>query len=451
MATAAAMTAAMMFTAAAQTPSLPHGEMTRLGNLLRVTFSVSTPDGLESNHHLTVTPVVTTGTDSIVLKPIVLAGRASYYTMARRGDTGITKATRGGSLRYQDEAAWQQWMERAALLLRVSEEGCCGKPSRSWTEVIAPADIKAAMPDVSLAYITPDPPVNAAELTEKTRSIDGSAYIDYRVNRTEIDPMFSNNLRELARIDSTIAPLKADPDITISSLHIRGYASPEGSYANNERLAKGRTASVVEYVGTLYDFAPGTIGSSYDPEDWGGLIKRLSDLNIANRDAILAVARDSSLQPDARDARMKSLYPEQYDYILRTIYPRLRHTDYTINYTITSYTDPAVIVEVGRHSPDKLSWKEICYASQSLEPGSRPYADLWTAAVRLDPTSAMAVSNAATAWMDCKEFDRAAAILDAARCDSAVTDRLRRTLIALQTPAEPTMTREIPVITVNRK
>lgn len=104
------MTAAMMFTAAAQTPSLPHGEMTRLGNLLRVTFSVSTPDGLESNRHLTVTPVVTTGTDSIVLKPIVLAGRASYYTMARRGDTGITKATRGGSLRYQDEAAWQQWM-----------------------------------------------------------------------------------------------------------------------------------------------------------------------------------------------------------------------------------------------------------------------------------------------------------------------------------------------------
>jgi hypothetical protein len=37
-----------------------------------------------------------------------------------------------------------------------------------------------------------------------------------------------------------IDELKADADIQVKSLDIIGYASPEGSLANNKRLSEGR-------------------------------------------------------------------------------------------------------------------------------------------------------------------------------------------------------------------
>ena len=56
--------------------------------------------------------------------------------------------------------------------------------------------------------------------------------------------------------------------MTITSLSIKGYASPEGPYANNERLAKGRTEALVDYVRNLYSFPAGLATTSWEAEDW---------------------------------------------------------------------------------------------------------------------------------------------------------------------------------------
>ena len=225
--------------------------------------------------------------------------------------------------------------------------------------------------------------------------------------------------------------MKLDRDITIDSLAIRGFASPEGSWAANARLAKGRTEALVDYVTRLHSFPRGVIHSSYDPEDWAGLRRAVAESNLDDKGAMLAVIDNAALAPDARDQRLRREFPEQYNFLLQSVFPRLRRSDYTIHYRIRNYTDPAEIIAVARANPSKLSLEEIYFASRSFEPGTPEYQALWDAALRLDPSSVPAAVNAANAAMASGDLRRASSILSRAQ-DSPEVVYARGNLAALE-------------------
>lgn len=62
----------------------------------------------------------------------------------------------------------------------------------------------------------------------KMREMKGSAYIDFPVNRTEIHENYRSNYTELQKIRNTIDVVRNDADTRITSVFIKGYASPEG-------------------------------------------------------------------------------------------------------------------------------------------------------------------------------------------------------------------------------
>ena len=83
---------------------------------------------------------------------------------------------------------------------------------------------------------------------------------------------------------------------TIKNVDIKGYASPEGSWALNERLAKGRTESLKKYVQELYKFAPDMITTSYEPEDWNGLRRYVEDSKLESKKAILDIIDSKQIE-----------------------------------------------------------------------------------------------------------------------------------------------------------
>ncbi|MDE6651887.1 MAG: hypothetical protein K2K08_05720, partial [Paramuribaculum sp.] len=228
-----------------------------------------------------------------------------------------------------------------------------------------------------------------------------------------IYPDYRRNTVELAKIQATIDSVHNDKDITINALSIKGFASPEGPWDNNVRLAKGRTAALKAYVEQLYKFPHDFITTSYDPEDWGGLRAYVEKSNITNREAILSLI-DSNLEPDAKNAKLENTYPEQYKFLLANVYPALRHSDYRIEYTIRSYSDPAEILALAKTKPQNLSLQEFFLAAKTLEPGSQDYNDLFETAVRMYPTSEIANLNAANVAMDRGDLVGAERYLDRA-------------------------------------
>ena len=82
----------------------------------------------------------------------------------------------------------------------------------------------------------------------KSRDIQAECFLDFEVNKINIRPEYMNNPKELAKIRAMIDELKSDPSIKVNKLDIVGYASPEGSLANNKRLSEGRAMALRDYL-----------------------------------------------------------------------------------------------------------------------------------------------------------------------------------------------------------
>ena len=158
------------------------------------------------------------------------------------------------------------------------------------------------------------------------------------MDRTELHPDYRNNPRELDKIVSTINLVKNDKNVSITGVEIHGYASPEAPYDYNARLAEARAKTLTDHVRRLVDLDRDVFKVTSTPEDWEGLRQALREGNLENRDAILAIAEDESLEPDAREWRIKKNYPKQYRFMLDNYYPALRHSDYVVSYTVRPFS-----------------------------------------------------------------------------------------------------------------
>ena len=267
-----------------------------------------------------------------------------------------------------------------------------------------------------MAYIAPQAEV-------KNRSKKGSAFLDFPVNRTEIHPDYRQNSRELSTIRETVESVRDDKYATITGIGIKGYASPEGSYANNERLAKGRSEALLAYVKERCDLSGVSTDVQYEPEDWEGLEARVERSSLPDKEALLSVIRDASItDPDRREAKLKTIAGgEPYRYLLKEIYPALRHSDYTVSYTIR----PISVEEAKQliySDPKQLSLDEMFCVAQTYETGSPEFKEVFEIAVRMYPDDPVSNLNAANSAL--LNGDTAAARRYLAKADESPEKRL---------------------------
>lgn len=357
---------------------------------------------VKSNQVLVVRPYLVNGVDSLYLKTIAVYGR-NRFIQHERGNDKVTPAPDivfrtsnvPATYRYHEMVENQPWMDGATLSVASRLYGCASCPDGEPFLAENLTLWRAPKLNTSDAYEY----VAAQAEAVKVRVISGRANVEFPVNKTVLLPDFRGNAAELAKITASIDSVRNDKDVTIESISITGFASPEGSYANNKRLAEGRTASLCNYVETLYAFPKGLIKLASVPEDWDGLREWVEQSNIANRDAILAIIGDKALAPDARDQKIKRSFPNEYAFLLANVYPTLRHSDYRIQYTVRSYSNPQEILEIMKTRPGNLSLNELYLAAATLEPGSPEFNEVYEVAVRLYPDDPVANLNAANTAM----------------------------------------------------
>lgn len=429
---------ALLCSFGASAQSLPSGlkvkdtqiEQTETQLVLGTVFDVSELTDMKSDREIWLMPVLRSENtpDSLEFSPLCVAGHNRYYLLMRQygkveSAPWLFRASKVSEIPFSVVTEYKPWMEHSAFAVRVQERGCC-EADRDFADIpVEVLDFEPRVLEPMWAFITPPAEV-------KTRALSGSAYIDFPVNRTELYPDYRRNAYELDVIHGTINKVKDDADVTIDSVFIKGFASPEGPYDNNVRLAKGRTKTLTEYVGKLCEFPASIMRQAYEPEDWAGLISRLKTLNFENRDEILAIASDNTIEPDARNSMIQKRYPVQYKWLLDNIYPALRHSDYVVHYTVVDYSDPAKIAEVLRSAPGKLSLGEMFTLANTLEPGSKDYLEVFDIAVRLYPDNEIANLNAANTALMMKDYARAERYLAKAG-DSTEALYLRGVLLAL--------------------
>lgn len=363
----------------------------------------------KSEQQIAVTPVLV---DSLghraTLPGVIVSGRSRYIRDQRSGfaPSGYSCYRSGhapASLPVASRLPYSDWMLSSRLVITDTVSGCSCRPSATGDFTAATIDLRPRVFEPEYVYITP-----VAEI-EKTRQADGHAYIDFPVNKTAIYPDYRRNPVELANIRDTISLIKNDPDYTITALSLRGYASPEGSYANNERLARGRTEALRTYIASLYSFPASILHTSWEAEDWQGLVNWLRNSDMPDREAIIEIATSPiyDSNPDGREWKIKSTFPTQYRELLAEVYPALRHTDYSVSYTVRTFATVDEIRAVWTRDPRKLSLNELYKLALSYPEGSTEYIEVFETAARLYPSSPEANLNAAIPALRAADLDRA--------------------------------------------
>lgn len=388
----------------AQGYSDPH-TLTRKGENFHIGLNLNLNTiEVHSNRMVVLTPFVAGDTDTLTLSSVGLMGRRRYYYYERNEkrypevfeNENFRAGENPDAFRWKETVPYQEWMDGSSLKLLKQVYGCCNDIIEE--RIIDITQFNDYHPEFK--WIVPE-----AEL-EKVRHLKGTAFIDFVVSTTDIRPDYRENRRELGKIISTIDSLKADSDITMDTLYIKGFASPESPYENNTRLAKGRTQALKDYVTQLYSFDENFILTSYEPEDWGGLRRYVESSEIKNKHAILDII-DSQLEPDPKEWKLKSTYPEEYKFLKDNFYPALRHSDYKIIYKIRTFTDINELKKVFAASPAKLSLREFFNLSTAYDPGSEEFRKVFEVAAVIYPDNETANLNAANAAMMSNQLDKA--------------------------------------------
>lgn len=194
--------------------SVENFNMNRNGKYLTVTMDIDLSElDVNSNRAVLLTPRLVNGTDSIDLPSIGIYGHRRYYYYIRNGISTISGETEKSfkasnkpeQLEYDNHIPYENWMDGATLKFHRSDWGCCQEILAEYDGLLG-RHREAFFPE--LVFVQPK-----AEVM-KSRSLSGSAYIDFPVDQTVIYPDYRRNTVELGKIQATIDSVRNDKDIT---------------------------------------------------------------------------------------------------------------------------------------------------------------------------------------------------------------------------------------------
>ncbi|MDR1737375.1 MAG: tetratricopeptide repeat protein [Candidatus Symbiothrix sp.] len=145
-------------------------------------------------------------------------------------------------------------------------------------------------------------------------------------------------------------------------IEISAYASPDGGYELNEKLAGKREANTQQYLAKELKKAKIAVpvNARYTAQDWEGFKTLVEKSNIQDKDLILRVL---SMYPDSeqREREIKNI-SAVYSDLAETILPQLRRSRLTANIEIIGKSDEE-IAALAKSNPRSLTVEELLYAA----------------------------------------------------------------------------------------
>lgn len=402
-------------------------QLEQVGDSLCVKFDFeATGVGVKSRRSITFTPVLIGQNTTMTLSKILIRGRIDYLMSERKValmnkserslyDEDLPYATIKGyknpqeQIKFNKTVVFESWMKDARLDMQ-EYVGGCGKSALVGSQLV---DIVKLEPIVLPYQVTPflayvQPEVESV----KRREMVGEAFLDFVVSKIDIRPDYMNNPVELKKITDMVNEVSVDSSVIVKSISVVGYASPEGSLMFNKQLSEGRANALVGYLLPKFDYSKSLYRIEFGGENWGGLLALVSNSNMAQREEVLAILKDRSMDDDVRKIKLQKLgESEPYRYMLREYYPRLRKAICRIDYYVKGF-DVMQAKEVFKTRPQNLSLNEMYLVANTYDVGSKEFENLFETAVRLFPDDVIANLNAASVALARKDLEAAEQYLE---------------------------------------
>lgn len=379
----------------------------KVGDKVKVAMDIRLDDlKLKSNRGLMLVPMMVNGEDTLRMQAVEVLGRKRYIYWQRNGATMtenplVVERRHNGeqqTVAYKIEVGYEDWMTNSSLVL--AEDNCGCTQSLLGNALTSDGGEALLGPwKCAYAYVEPDPePV-------KERHESGVARLNFHLDKYDIVPSLGNNRAELDSIRRTIDKVRDDADVTITSIELHGYASPDGNYYHNADLARNRIRALYLYLRDMYNLPDGLYRNNTTPEDWEGAIAQARKSDLIKKDEVLRIM-ESEMHPDQKEAQLRLKTPADYRFLVDNVFPGLRRTEYTVNYDVRNFNLEEARKLINTR-PQKLSLKEMYVVANSYERGSEEYKHAYDVAVAMFPNDETANVNAAYVALDGGDLGRA--------------------------------------------
>ena len=183
--------------------------------------------------------------------------------------------------------------------------------------------------------------------------------------------------------------------LKLNDVEVSAYASPDGGYDLNDKLAAQRQKNTQQFVEQQLKKAKltdATVDAKYTAEDWDGFQELVKASNIQDKDVILRVL-SMYKDPQEREQQIKNIsaaFRELADGIL----PQLRRSRMIINYETIGRSNEQIQAQL-KADPTKLSVEEMLYAA-TLVDNNAAKEDIYKTTTEVYPNDARAYNNIAT-------------------------------------------------------
>ena len=368
-----------------------------------------------------LTPVVEKGECEIELPAVEVMGRRSYLHFLRNDKKTVTPAPfyaervakraerkKGEKQRiaYTAQIQFEEWMRGSTIGIYEGNCACSPAPVQVGEDQLGRFLPELYTPSYRLSFMEPEPePV-------KVRDKALTAYINFYVDKYDIIRNYKDNARELDSVIHSIKVVEQDKDLTVTSVSIEGWASPEATEAHNKELSQNRANALADYVAKQTGIQRSHIQAAGRGEDWEGLKREVKATpNLQSRDEILAIIDDNTLTQDQKDQKLVELVPATiYQRLLNELYPRLRRNDYKIVYNVRNFNleEARKLIDT---DPTKLSVNEMYKVAGAYQKGSKDYNHVMEVAAKTYPENVAAAVNYAAIQLNAGDYDGTLATL----------------------------------------
>lgn len=367
------------------------------------------------------------GERQLELAPIVVDGHTRSLVHQRQQALTGSSATDGAGIvvrrrngkeqqvDYTATVAYEPWMLQSRLALRQEVTGCLECAQSEGIEVpLKNTLLQAYAPRYATAFV--QPPKDSV----KTRTEQRVARLQYRQDSHKIDPKYKNNQEELDKVTHSIEVVKQDPDLTITGIYIKGWASPEGSVEYNKRLSQRRADALAEYARKDTHTDASLWHVSGMGEDWEGLREEVQKHpKLLKIDEVLRIIDECNGDQDACEKRIRALVPPTiYQRVLNEMYGPLRRNEYLIVYSVRNFNLEEARRQI-KTRPDLLNVTEMYAVANSYGKGTPEYDEALLTAARLYPANASAVVNAAVVLMERDDLKAAIQLMENSQATQA--------------------------------
>lgn len=233
----------------------------------------------------------------------------------------------------------------------------------------------------------------APDTFQRVRDQRQAAQIKFLINQANLrkSELKNNSVKEFVEL---LKKINADKEgLNIKNVEVLAYASPDGGFDFNDKLASKRQNVSVDYAKKQLKNAKvqSDVTGKYTAQDWEGFQQLVQASDIQDKDVILRVL-SMYQDPEEREQQIRNMsagFRELADGIL----PELRRSRLIINYETIGRSDEQ-IKEQYKADATKLSVDELLY-SATLEDNVDAQEAIYKKTIEVYPNDYRAYNNVA--------------------------------------------------------